>query len=141
MSENTKEEDFLTWDAPLPGQNYVCLSFLSPERVLNDKNLYFLLNFIKNKFNYEKNLKDLKNEYDDYMFSNQKKLDDEFHEQNEFQTTVRGVKIRGVFNTEMEAKVRAKSLRRVDPSHNIYLGQVGFWLPWDPNPNDIEDQE
>ena len=33
----TKEVDYLTEDKPLPGQNWVCLSFLSPEGVRNCK--------------------------------------------------------------------------------------------------------
>jgi hypothetical protein len=33
----TKEIDYLTEDKPLPGQNWVCLSFLSPEGVRNCK--------------------------------------------------------------------------------------------------------
>jgi hypothetical protein len=33
----TKEIDYLTEDTPLPGQNWVCLSFLSPEGVRNCK--------------------------------------------------------------------------------------------------------
>jgi hypothetical protein len=29
----------------------------------------------------------------------------------------------------------------MDPDHNIYVGQVGKWLPWDPSPAAIPDQE
>jgi hypothetical protein len=39
MSETTKnphhtEEDFLEVDKPVPGQNFVCLSFVSPEKTI-----------------------------------------------------------------------------------------------------------
>ena len=33
----TKETDYLDEDKPIRGQNYVCLSFLSPEDVLANK--------------------------------------------------------------------------------------------------------
>ena len=31
--ETEVEEDFLNVDNPVPGQNFVCLSFLSPEKI------------------------------------------------------------------------------------------------------------
>ena len=42
------EQDFLEVDRAIPGQNFVCLSFISPENVLEDKNLYslFQISFI-----------------------------------------------------------------------------------------------
>jgi hypothetical protein len=36
---STKEIDYLDEDKPLRGQNYVCLSFISPEDVLIDKEI------------------------------------------------------------------------------------------------------
>ena len=41
MSVPTKEVDYLDEDKPLRGQNYVCLSFLSPEDVLNNKEVFY----------------------------------------------------------------------------------------------------
>jgi hypothetical protein len=29
----------------------------------------------------------------------------------------------------------------LDPSFNVFVGQVGFWLPWDPAPSEIQNQE
>ena len=37
--------------------------------------------------------------------------------------------------------MRAKKLQKSDPDHNIYVGQVGKWLPWDPKPSDVGEQE
>ena len=34
--------------------------------------------------------------------------------------------------------MRAKMLRKMDPNHNVFVGQVGFWLPWDPDPFDVQ---
>jgi hypothetical protein len=92
------------------------------------------------------NLKDLtasklKDEYDDFMFQNGVKLEDEFYAKNNFQTTMRGLKIRGSYGQKEEAEARAKKLQKMDPDHNIYVGQVGKWLPWDPSPSAIPDQE
>jgi hypothetical protein len=79
--------------------------------------------------------------YDDFLFSNRVKLEDEFFTKNEFRTTVRGVKVRGSYNSKEEAVARSKKLQRQDPLHNIYVADVGKWLPWDPEPSDISEQE
>jgi len=48
------EEDFLHVDDPINGQKFVCLSFLSPENILKNKEL-FILNEFLNKFILENN--------------------------------------------------------------------------------------
>lgn len=83
----------------------------------------------------------IKESFDDYIFANGKEIEDKFYAKNNFQTTVRGLKIRGTYSTQEEATVRAKKLQKNDPIHNIFVAEVGKWLPWDPSPNDIENQE
>jgi hypothetical protein len=83
----------------------------------------------------------VKEEYETFLFKNRKRLDDEFFAKNDFRTTVQGVKVRGVYDTYNEAIHRCKTLQKIDPAFNVYVGQVGFWLPWDPEPHDITDQE
>lgn len=79
--------------------------------------------------------------YKDFIFRRGQELEDEFHSANDFKTTVRGMKVRGVYPSTKEAEIRAKKLIRNDPVHNILVGEVGKWLPWDPSPNAIQDQE
>ena len=83
----------------------------------------------------------LNESFDDFMFKNSAKLEDDFYAKNNFRTTVRGLKIRGAYSTKEEADMRAKKLQKSDPDHNIYVGQVGKWLPWDPKPSDVGEQE
>jgi hypothetical protein len=83
----------------------------------------------------------LQEEYDDFLFKNSAQLEDDFFAKNNFRTTVRGLKIRGAYSTREEADMRAKKLQKADPDHNIFVGQVGKWLPWDPAPSQIPDQE
>jgi actin-related protein len=49
--------------------------------------------------------------------------------------------VRGIYDTLKEAQVRAKILQRRDKNFNVFVGQVGYWLPWDPSTEDISDQE
>jgi hypothetical protein len=201
---SAEREDFLTEDPEIPSQRWCLLSFLSPEKVLNRKELFFFEAFLKqydfqvrsqslekylvetvkginDKLEKEavgleqqdlsgaaticrnsvvridtvmqsfheyikKNMKDigaskLTDEYDDYLFKNKLKLEDDFYAVNDFKTTVRGLKIRGVYSGKEEAESRAKKLQRSDQVHNIFVGEVGKWLPWDPSPHEVGDQE
>jgi hypothetical protein len=79
--------------------------------------------------------------YDTFLYKQKKKLESDFYAKNEFRTTVQGMKVRGVFDTYNEALARAKTLQKIDSSFNVYVGQVGFWLPWDPEAHEVADQE
>lgn len=135
------KEDFLSVDKPVPGQNFVCISFVSPEKTLIEKSNFNYYKFLKEKFNYSFDFEKFQEEYKNYLDFNYKSLDDEFSKQNNFQTSVRGIKIRGSYDTQREADIRAKVLQKIDPSFHVFVGQVGYWLPWDPNADQIEDQQ
>jgi hypothetical protein len=68
-----------------------------------------------------------------YMEKNEDKLNEQFQRAHAFQTSVRGMKLRGVFPTQEEAEMKCKKLREVDPNHDIFVGPVGMWIPWDPD--------
>jgi len=139
---NVNDKDYLEVDKQIPGQNYVCVSFVSPEKTLKDKQLYFLHCFLKSMSKeYDLDEETLIEKYQSYMFDNSIKLDTQFHKDNKFKTSVRGVKIRGVYDTYREAEVRAQVLQRIDRSFHVFVGQVGYWLPWDPESNHIDNQE
>lgn len=161
---NAVKEDFLDVDTPIPGQNFVCLSFVSPEKTLKEKYLWCLSEFLKDLFvpmtipiadnpdnkstKIQEFLKTGKIDYnevkamwDDFMFLNEQKLNDNFDKKSDFQTSVRGVKIRGTYESYKQAKRRADQLAETNKSFHVYIGQVGYWLPWDPNPDNIEDQQ
>ena len=79
--------------------------------------------------------------YENYMLVNRQRLEDEFHKQNNFQTTMHGLKVRGVYSSQDQATARAKALNKKDPYFNVYVADVGEWLPWDPDPEEVKDQE
>jgi hypothetical protein len=138
----TETEDFLESDPQIRGQNYCCLSFVSPEEVLDNKDVFFTGKFLEvmsKKYDLDEN--SIQDKYKDFLYINQEKLESEFYEKNEFKTSVRGVKVRGTYDTLQEAQAKAKKLQNNDKGFNVYIGQVGFWLPWDPNPHNIESQE
>ena len=143
MTEKEKpEEDFLSVDIPIPGQNFACLSFVSPEKELANKDMFMVHHFLKSVAkDYNLSPESVTEKYNDYLYNNNERLEKEFYEENDFKCTVRGIKIRGTYDTEREANVRAKLLQRKDPNFHVYVGQVGYWLPWDPNADGVETQE
>lgn len=204
MSSKDILDDFLDEDPEIQGQKWALVSFLSPERVLEEKSQFFFRKFLssyelkwkttrleawmatqlqqindrineaagelrkkelneaadevekkklnvadfvqefhtftKNEFKSMSEMK-MREEYEDFLFKEQEKLEDEFHTSKDFQTTIRGIKIRGVFATESEAAARARRLQKTDKLFNIYAASVGKWTPWDPDPNKIANQE
>jgi hypothetical protein len=83
----------------------------------------------------EKRLKEssVEDDYKNFLDKQEDKLNEQFNREHAFQTSVRGLKIRGVFPTQDEAEMRCKKLRESDPNHDIYVGPVGMWIPWDPD--------
>jgi len=162
--------DLLDEDKPISGQKFVCLSFISPEKILKDKNLFFFESFIK-QYNIYKSFEkftqflhfvsykyklpfdtlqsdleefikseadnvfniSLEAEYKTYIDNMEEKLEEIFNKKNNFQTSTRGLKVRGCFPSEQEAEMRCKILREMDPNHDIMIGPVGVWVPWHPD--------
>jgi hypothetical protein len=79
--------------------------------------------------------------YEKYMLINRQRLEEEFHKQKNFQTTMHGLKVRGIYSSAEQATARAKALNKKDPYFNVYVADVGEWLPWDPEPEEVKDQE
>lgn len=165
---SVKEADFLDEDPPLRAQNYVCLSFISPEDVIKEKSHYQFEKFIQNlsndmngffkqlsekypddvdglkmikeRYNCVFNPESIKDEFDFFIVNNPQ-IDKEYYEKNNYQTNIRGIKVRGVFDTLREAEIRSQVLKKIDGKFNVYVAQVGVWCPWSPNPDDIQNQE
>lgn len=163
----TRDVDYLDEDKPIRGQNYVCLSFLSPEDVLANKEVFYLsrflsrfsqdmdtllkalrtkypndedmLNGVREANQYVFDPTDLQDQYRFFKEVNSGDLEKEFHEKNDFKTSIRGIKVRGVFDTLKEAQNRADFLKKGGDKFDIFVGQVGVWCPWSPNPHDMED--
>jgi hypothetical protein len=67
-----------------------------------------------------------------FVDNSEEELQKQFDIAHNFQTNTRGLKIRGSYPTQEEAELRCKMLREVDPNHDVFVGPVGLWMPWDP---------
>lgn len=167
--EDTREVLYLEEDKPIRGQNYVCMSFISPEDILANKEVFFVHKFIDSlskdltmlltnlqaKYPDDKQIFEAIRENQAHFFEHDQlqeqfrffkqnsnsDLEREFHAQNEFRTSIRGFKVRGTFDTYQEAELRAKALKRAGDKFDIYVANVGCWCPWSPTPGDIPNQE
>jgi hypothetical protein len=75
----------------------------------------------------------IEDDYKNFMDKQEDELNQKFNREHSFQTSVRGLKVRGVFPTQDEAENKSKMLRDQDPNHDIFVGPVGVWVPWDPD--------
>ena len=57
-AENTKYVDLLDEDKPIAGQKFACLSFISPEEIIRNKQLFFFEKFLKN-FEFKKTFENI----------------------------------------------------------------------------------
>ena len=169
MNKTTKHVDLLDEDKPLAGQKFVCLSFVSPEKIIKQRELFMFekfieqwdlsksmekftqfLSFVSYKYsvNFDKLTSDLQefaleekdklfmtnlsDEYKTYLDAHEEKLEEEYNSTYQFQTSTRGIKVRGSFPNQQEAELRCKMLGEADPNHDVYVGPVGVWMPFHP---------
>jgi hypothetical protein len=166
---NPKYVDLLEEDKPIAGQKFVCVSFVSPEKLLKQKAMFFFEEFLK-KWDFNKSMEkfvqflnfmsykykltfddvtkdfqefvkeereniansSFEDDYKTFLDNNEEELEKKFGIQCSFQTCTRGLKVRGAYSSLEEAELRCKMLREIDPSHDVYVGPVGMWMPWDP---------
>lgn len=164
------KEDHLEQDPPIRGQNYVCLSFVSPEDVIEDKKAFSVSRFLKSyarsartafdelalkcetqeqkdkvglflhEFRHIFDADAIQETYENFVKDHQDEITKEYDSQNQFRTSVRGIKVRGAYDTLDEARKRGEFLIKSDPKFHVFVGQVGMWCPWSPNPEEIEDE-
>ena len=169
VTPNPKYIDLLDEDKQVAGQKFVCISFVSPEKILQKKETFYFeeflkhwdyskgvqkfsqfLNFLSYKYNmnFDKIMKDyqeflkseesdlvkttINDDYKNFLDAKEEELEKSFNEIHNFQTNTRGIKVRGSYPSQEEAELRAKLLRELDPHHNIFIGPVGSWMPWEP---------
>jgi hypothetical protein len=93
---------------------------------------FFIDGPLVNTFDEIKNV-GVEDDYKNFVDKHEEKFNEQFNRDHAFQTSVRGLKVRGVFPTQEEAENKCKALRKQDPNHDIYVGPVGIWIPWDPD--------
>jgi hypothetical protein len=111
------------------------------DKFTDDTDVCAMIESIKDKYTYISNEGELQEEYHSFKNINGGRLDTEFLEKNEFQTSMRGIKVRGSYETVKEAQLRAEVIKKFDGKFNVYVAQVGCWCPWSPYPEDIENVE
>jgi hypothetical protein len=163
------QTDYLAEDPDIRGQKYVCISYINPEEVVKSKEVFMLSKFvagfskaltilfdelrekfpseadgmriIQENYGFVFNESNMQDDFNKFLVANPQ-LEKEFDEGNGYRTSIRGVKVRGSYESVQEAQTRAQTLKRLDDGkHNILIGQVGCWVPLTVNVDDIENQE
>jgi hypothetical protein len=170
---STKEQDFLNQDPHIRGQRYACISFVSPEEVLANKDAFVMQKFmrgiatdidmclsnltaifgkdssavetvrlVRERHSYLWSPEDMQSEFNSFRSVREIELDEDFRKTHGvFRTSIRGFKIRGVYDSLEDAKSRAKNVKNFDDKFHVYIAEVGCWCPWSPNPDTIAEFE
>ena len=136
-------EQFINWleyDWKAKGMEHF-VAFLAKKYTLKIDDLFKDLEEFKKVHNEEIAKTDIKEQYQVFLLKKEKELDVQFSELVNFQTNVRGVKVRRVFQSLEECQTYAKVLQRRCPNDNIFVGKVGLWLPWDPSEHMMPEVE
>lgn len=156
--------DCLDVDKEIPDQKYTLLSFLCPDGEMKKREFYMLERFreyyleqIREPLEYlDTHLQDnsvlreklaqirsvdLGDAYDTFLLLKKKELDRRYEETNENKCSILGLKVRGSYPSIQEAKAEAARKQKLDPNHNIFICQTGYWVPFSPNIDEISDQE
>lgn len=75
---------------------------------------------------------EVEDDWKNFLDKNEDRFNAQFSKEHNFQTSVRGLKLRGSFATQEEAELNCKKIRERDPNHDIFVAPVGVWLPWEP---------
>ena len=92
MTEQNNEniQDFLENDDQVRGQNYVCLSFVSPEEVIQKKDFFMLQKYLRHLVEEKKidldedYINTIDEKYNDFLYNREEKLEEEYNESNNF---------------------------------------------------------
>lgn len=92
-------QDYLDEDKPIKGQQFACLSMLTPNSFPESQR---------------------------EQYANQ---------------SILGLKVRGVYATIEEARTRAQQIQKLDKYHNVFVGEVGKWLPFDSDISKMSESD
>jgi hypothetical protein len=155
-------QDHLEEDATIPGQAYVCVSFVSPEDVLPRKDAFTFEKYVDRVFlskieayadavssdpakvseftaTLKESVSDVQHDYKTFLANTQAQLEEEFASENPLELTVSGFKVRGSYPDIAAARKRAEALQRKDRSVDVFVAQVGAWCPFNPQAESVGD--
>lgn len=165
----TSRADHLSEDHPIPGQNFVAVSFVDPEQVIVRKDAYATMRFMESRASeLQEMLVELETKsedaaklaaafrerhggwlscgdtaaaYEAFLADNQEDINRKYSELHGGVCCTRGVKVRGVYDTIEGARGRCQVLRSQDPIHDVFVMSVGKWCPWNPSAQSLEQVE
>lgn len=130
-------EQFLkSWSINKPMSKFVdFIQFISYKYHVNfDKITADFQEFVKKEQD-QVHSSDMSDEYKTFVDNEEEKLMADFNKKHKFQTSTRGIKIRGSYPSEEEARLRCKMIQEQEEGeyggckHDIFVGAVGKWLP------------
>jgi hypothetical protein len=111
------------------------------EKCAEDDGIQDMVKGLRDRYDYVNSTGDgIYEEYESFLRKFGDDIDRDYLEKNNFQTCVRGIKVRGTYDTLPEAQNRAKQIQKFDKNFNVYVAQTGCWCPWEPNPDGMQSE-
>lgn len=156
------QKDYLTQDEPIPGQDFVCVSFVNPAEVLPKKDAFFFDKYVEEVVtprldafvaavleapekvrefadSLKESCTDTRADHDTFVANNQVRLDSEFEKACPANISTSGFKVRGAFGTIEAARKHAEHLQRTDRAVDVFVAQMGAWCPFSPRAESVGD--
>lgn len=123
-------KDYLLEDQVIPEQRYACVSFNGnptefSKKLVEDGTKRFIYSYLHEYQQDTRDMNELHGCFTDYVYTNRSYNTPE-------EQLIPMLKIRGVQMTEEEANERSKLLQLQDPSTDVLVANLGFWLPFAP---------
>lgn len=91
---------------------------------------------------YELDEEEMLDKYKIYLSGERTRMDREYDEAHDNQTSLRGFKIRGNYARLDDANERAKHVRdNIEPAIHAFVVPVGVWFPIDMDADEVQDQD
>ena len=140
MSE--KKVDYLSEDPVISYQKYCLVSFLERKTDFEIENKDYNLQSVETINEILKDAKmdpiDVKDNQPNIEQLNRALVELVVNTREKYIT---GTKIRGSYEKIEDAKTKAQELQKMDSTVGIFVGEVGKWLPFNPNADAITEQE
>lgn len=111
--------DYMSEDDEIPNQKYICVSFATVTDVMKEE----FYQQISDQLN--KPMEDVKTIIEEWCKREHPK---------------RGFKVRGAMGSLEQMNKRAEQLRQANANFHIFTCEMGKWLPFDPSPDMLEDE-
>jgi len=143
-SDDSDSKDYCKVDPKIDGQLWCCMSFApSPIVQQEEKAAVIMREFLKEVCEeFDWSYKEFLERYEIFKLDHDHEIREKLTDHFKDPYFEGAVKFRGAFPSEKKARSYAKKkLGPKDPKYSVFIGPVGFWVPYDARKRDVDNYE